>query len=57
MSSPTEQLAGIIPMVIMGGIAVRMTESLYGTPVKKRKTKRNARRRKSRGFGDFSNLF
>jgi len=64
MSDAVDQLAGIIPVVIMGGVAMKMTETMMNsvpshikssTPKRKKKS-RHTKRYTSSGFGDFSNV-
>lgn len=66
-SSSLDSLVSIIPVIVAGGVAIKMTESMFGQPQRyqKRTTRRHRRlrrppRRYSRstgvGFGNFSNV-
>ena len=44
MSDTVEQLTGIIPVVAAGGVVMKFTEGVFGTPGKTRNKKRKAKR-------------
>lgn len=49
MADAAEQMAGLLPTVVMGGVAVKMTQSMFGSPqqTRRRGKKGNGKARKS----------
>lgn len=63
MSDPTETISGIIPAVIVGGVAMKMFNDMTSQTSRRRTSyrtpKRQARKgtlRSRTGFGNFSNV-
>ena len=62
MASGLDAMTGILPVIMVSGVAMKMTERLFpqqqqAQPSRRRKaTRRRARRAPSSGFGNFSNL-
>ena len=64
MADALEGLTNAIPVVVMGGVVMKMTESMMGTAksattkkvVRRTKKARSTRPARNTGFGDFSNL-
>jgi len=61
MSNGLTALTGTIPVIVMGGVAMKMTEGMFGRqraqPTRRRRaTRRRVRRAPSTSFGNFSNL-
>lgn len=56
MADAAEQMAGLLPTVVMGGVAVKMTQSMFGSPqqTRRRGKKGNGKARKSSGGGPWS---
>lgn len=62
--SAVDSLAGIIPIVIVGGLAMKLTDKMMGNqkPLYRNRRQRPSngmgrnRRRRSVGFGNFSNI-
>ena len=45
MADPTEQITGIIPAVVAGGVAIKMTQSIFGSQTTKgRRGKKGSRK-------------
>ena len=48
MSGITAQMAGIIPVTVVAGVAIKTTQAVFGdNPMSQRRRKRNTSRRKS----------
>jgi len=62
MATALDQLTGTIPVIVMGGVAMKMTQSMFDQQQKyngnrrRVRSRRNGRRVSRLGFGDFSNL-
>ncbi len=57
--SALDDIAGVIPIAIMGGVAMKVTENMFPTksvPRRVRRVSKRGTKKAKLGFGNFSNL-
>lgn len=56
MADAADQITGLLPTVVAGGVAIKMTQSLFGSPqqTRRRKGKGNGKARKSSNASPWS---
>lgn len=57
MSSTIDQLASVLPVIVMGGVAMKMTQGMFqSTKPKTTRKRKRSKRARSMGFGNFGNV-
>jgi hypothetical protein len=54
MADAADQITGLLPTVVAGGVAIKMTQSLFGSPQQTRRRKGKGKARKSSGGSPWS---
>ena len=57
IESVTTQMAGVIPLTAVSGVAVHMTKAMFSNPMSTRRRRRGTRRRSTRRYSRRRNSF